>query len=61
MYWQKTDIKDLSKTICTLAHQNDIEKIVLKGGKFCEPWVDAIKTTYTLNYGENKNLEIEVM
>lgn len=61
MYWQKTDINDLPKTISTLAHQNDIEKVVLKGGKFCEPWAEEIKTTYTLKYGENKNLEIEVM
>ena len=60
VFYQKTDISELPKVVSALAHQNDIEKIILSGGAYCDPYAEEIKTTYTLNYGVNNNLEVEV-
>ena len=51
---QRVEIDDMPRVISALASQNDIEKVILKGGVFCEPWAEEIKQTYTLNYGKNK-------
>ena len=58
---QRVEIDDMPRVISALASQNDIEKVILKGGVFCEPWAEEIKQTYTLNYGKNKNFEVEVV
>ena len=60
IFYQKVDISELPRTICALAHQNDIEKVILSGGEYCNPWAEEIKQTYTLNFGVNKNFEVEV-
>lgn len=61
IYYQKVDIADLPRVICALAHQNDIEKVLLSGGSYCDLWAEEIRQTYGLNYGINKNFEVEVL
>lgn len=57
----RVDIEEVPKAICALAYKNGITNIKLRGQSiYTEPWINEIKTTYSLNYGKN-DLEIEVI
>ena len=54
------DIDELPQAICALAYKNGITNIKFRGQSlYIEPWINEIKTAYSLNYGQN-DLEIEV-
>jgi hypothetical protein len=61
IYACKADIEDVSRTICAIAGERDINKVRLSGQRvYLEAWAEQIKTTYSLNYGKNE-LEVEII
>jgi hypothetical protein len=57
----RVDIEQVPEAICALAYKTNITNIKLRGQAiYTEPWINEIKTTYSLNYGKN-DLEIEVI
>ena len=61
VYAQKVDIEDVSRAICAIAGERDIDKVRLSGNRvYLQAWADQIKMTYSLNYGKNE-LEVEII
>lgn len=61
VYAQKVDMEDLTPMICALASKLGIQEVRLTGAtNYVLPYVEEIKTAYSLNYGNNI-INVEVM
>ena len=61
VYAQKVDMEDLTPMICALASKLGIQEVRLAGAtNYVLPYVEEIKTAYSLNYGNNI-INVEVM
>lgn len=61
VYAQKVDIENLTPMICALANQLGIQEVRLSGStQYALPYMEEIKTVYSLNYGNN-NINVEVL
>ena len=56
-----SDIEHLPKSIAVIAYENGATDIKLRGPmSYLDPWIEDIKTFYSLNYGNN-NINVEVI
>jgi ABC-type phosphate transport system substrate-binding protein len=61
VYAQKVDVENLTPMICALANQLGIQEVRLSGStRYAFPYMEEIKTAYSLNYGNN-NINVEVL
>lgn len=61
VYAQKVDVENLTPMICALANQLGIQEVRLSGStQYALPYMEEIKTVYSLNYGNN-NINVEVL
>ena len=60
IYAQKVDVEDLTPMICAVANKFGIKEIRLSGSTYYAlPYIEEIKTAYSLNYGNNiVNVEV---
>lgn len=61
VYAQKVDVENLTPMICALANKLGIQEVRLSGStQYALPYMEEIKTVYSLNYGNN-NMNVEVL